>query len=128
LEGKGIADFLPAGDYLYVTATEGLYRIYSPPVSVKESKAEEVLLPIELYPSPARDIIYVKNDYWGIEEVKVYDMLGRECAVGDFNINQFEVTNLQSGVYIAKFIFKGNWSIIKKFVKMCREDKNIKNE
>ncbi|HOV92661.1 MAG TPA: T9SS type A sorting domain-containing protein [Candidatus Kapabacteria bacterium] len=118
LADKTIMDFIPAGDYLYVSTIEGLYRIYSPPVSVKESKTEEVILPIELYPSPARDIIYVKNDYWGINEVKVYDMLGRECAVGVFNINQFDVSNLQSGVYLAKFIFPGNWSIIKKFVKM----------
>ena len=118
LDGKQITDILKGGDYLYVSTYEGLYRIYSPPVSVKESKIDEVLLPIELYPSPARDIIYVKNDYWGINEVKVYDMLGRECAVGHFNRNQFDISNLQPGVYLAKFIFPGNWSIIKKFVKM----------
>ena len=117
-ERKNIEILLQGGDYLYANTIEGLYRIYSPPVSVKESKTEEVILPIELYPSPARDIIYVKNDYWGINEVKVYDMLGRECAVGRFNINQFDISNLQPGVYLAKFIFPGNWSIIKKFVKM----------
>ncbi len=118
IENREITDLLTAGDYLYVTTPEGLFRIYSPPVSVKENKTEEVLLPIELYPNPARDIIYVKNDYWGISEVKVYDMLGRECSVGRFNVNQFDVSNLQSGVYVAKFIFPGNWLIIKKFVKM----------
>ncbi len=118
LERKEITDIYAGGDYLYASTWEGLFRVYSEPVSVRENTVEEVLLPIELYPSPARDIIQIKNNYYKIKEIKVYDLLGREIAIKKYNNTEFEVTGLEPGVYITRLIFEDNWSITKKFVKM----------
>lgn len=115
LEDKKIIDMFPAGDYLFVTTTEGMYKtVSSPAVSVVEDRT---IYPIQLYPNPTNETVYLKNNIYNIKNILVYDILGAEYKIDRFSNNSFDVNALNRGVYIAKIIFEGDWFITKKFIK-----------
>lgn len=115
LEDKAILDMFPAGDYLFVTTTEGMYKtVSSSAVSVVEDRT---IYPIQLYPNPTNETVYLKNNIYNIKNILVYDILGVEYKIDRFSNNSFDVNALNRGVYIAKIIFEGDWFITKKFIK-----------
>ncbi len=116
LGNKEITDIFSAGDYIYASTKEGLYKAYTETNDVKIEI--ETLFPIEFYPMPVNDKINIKNNYYKLINVKVYDVTGKEYPVSRFSNHEFELPSLKAGVYITMLIFEGNWSITKKFIKM----------
>ncbi len=117
-EGLGTKEIVfmhSAGDYMYVSTKEGLFRAFSKGTT-DVTMEKETLFPIEFYPIPAIDIMNIKNNYYNLRKVIIYDINGREYDVRNFTNDYFETTNLHAGVYIAKLIFEGGWSISKKFI------------
>jgi photosystem II stability/assembly factor-like uncharacterized protein len=112
---KEIVDLFSAGDYIYVSTREGLFRAFSQGTT-DIAIEKETLFPIKFYPIPAIDIINMKNNYYNLNNVKIYDINGREYEVKNFSNDYFDTSNLHSGIYIAKLIFEGDWSISKKFI------------
>jgi hypothetical protein len=53
---------------------------------------------IEMYPNPANTILYFKN-LVGETSISIYDLLGRKVMSGIINNNQFDINNLDHGLY-----------------------------
>jgi len=117
LEGNVITDILPVEDYLYISTWEGLFRIKVEPVNVKEETEKIVLKPIELYPNPANDNVSIGNNYYTIEQITIFDMLGREVAKPNFTQENFELKGISDGFYIVEITFEGGWSVHRKIIK-----------
>lgn len=115
LEDIEIVDFFAGGNYIFASTKEGLFKAFVETDDVSVEK--ETIFPIELYPNPASDIIYLKNNHYNLKNVLIYDINGNEFKGINFTNSYFETKNLNSGVFIVKFIFDGDWSIIKKFIK-----------
>lgn len=118
LDGNVITDILAVEDYLYISTTEGLFRIKTEPVSVGEQNKIVTLKPIELYPNPASEKIRIQNNYYNLTNLQVLDIYGREQKISNNTGEEFDVSHLQSGIYIVKLTFDGSWYVAKKFVKM----------
>jgi hypothetical protein len=113
LKFNSITDIFSAGDYLFASTKEGLFHLYTEP----NSGEKESLLPIKLYPIPASDIIFMKYNYFNLTGVKAYDIMSREHEIEDFSNDYFDVSGLETGVYIAKLYFDDSWFLTKKFIK-----------
>ena len=117
LNGNEITDILTVDNYLYISTTEGLFRIKVDPVSVEEELDKITILPIELYPNPGLDKMQVANNYYNLKNVEIYDILGNKYEVQDYSNDYFDISSLDDGVYIAKLTFEGGWFITRKFIK-----------
>jgi len=109
----------------YVWAIEAIYTtgnsvfsfsnpiVGSPPVSIAEFDADE----INVYPNPARNILYVTN----CEEstAVIYSITGQEMEQYRLNgqLNEINVSNFENGLYIIKIVGNNNEVTIKKFLK-----------
>jgi len=118
LDGNIITDITPVEDYLYISTVEGLYRIKTDPVSVGEQNEKVTLKAIELYPNPASDKVRIQNNYYNLTNLQVFDIYGREQKINNYTGEEFDISQLQSGIYIVKLTFDGSWYVAKKFVKM----------
>ncbi|NLN72631.1 MAG: T9SS type A sorting domain-containing protein [Bacteroidales bacterium] len=67
-------------------------------VSVENYEKEEAL---EIFPNPAQDFIYVKNNISSKSEYKIYDVNGKLCQWGSLeeNSNKINFKNLKTGTY-----------------------------
>ena len=118
LDANEVTDILSVDNYLYISTIEGLFRMRVDPVSVKDEIEKVTLLPIELYPNPASGIIKLQNNYYNLTNLQIYDIYGREQQASNFSNEQFDVSGLQTGVYVVKLTFDNSWFITRKFVKM----------
>lgn len=118
LDGNIITDILAVDKYLYISTIEGLFRMKVDAVGVKEEVEKVTLQPMELYPNPASEKIQIKNNYYNLTNVQVYDIYGREQKISNYNSKEIELGDIQSGVYIVKMTFDNSWIVIKKIVKM----------
>ena len=76
---------------------------------------EELTSSLLLYPNPANDKLYIKTEI-EVEEVVVYDALGRQQLAVSCQQSAISVSNLNSGVYFV--MIKTNESVVmKRFVK-----------
>lgn len=116
--GNIINDTMSVEDYLYISTVEGLYKIKTDPVSVAEQNDKVTLKPIALYPNPASDKVRIQNNYYNLTNLQVFYIYGREQRVSYYTDKEFDVSHLQSGIYIVKLTFDGSWYVAKKFVKM----------
>ncbi len=117
LNGNVITDIFPVDEYLYISTYEGLFRTKINPVSVQEKTEKTTLLPIELYPNPAIDEVNILNNYYTIDQITIYDMLGREVTKPFFTQDNFEIRGIKEGFYFVKLTFEGGWSVYKKIIK-----------
>lgn len=70
-----------------------------------------------LFPNPATDFVYVKGDYVAYE---IYDIMGhRVLSEKNISTNMEEIciTNLESGIYMIRFLTKNDKIVTKKFIK-----------
>ena len=127
---------------LYVTIEKGLYSHYSfvDTVSVNhtyeyyvtavysdgcEASTEPITLfvdsvneigteEIAFYPNPAADVIYVKGN---ISVCEIYDLVGKLIKTISANIDAISVKDLQSGVYMIRFITENGNVVTRKIIK-----------
>jgi photosystem II stability/assembly factor-like uncharacterized protein len=113
-----VTDIMPVEDYLYISTVEGLFRIKVDPVGVREQTEKVTLKPIELYPNPASNKVRIENNYYNLTNLQVFDIYGREQKISNYTSEEFDVTQLQTGIYIVKLTFDGSWYVAKKFIKI----------
>jgi photosystem II stability/assembly factor-like uncharacterized protein len=111
---KEITDIFSAGNYLFASTKEGLYRAYTGTENSVEQFEDANL---KFFPIPAENVIFMKNIIEAITEIRVYDISGKEFIIKNFSNDYFDISGLEKGVYIAKLIFDDRWSITKKFIK-----------
>ena len=67
------------------------------------SVPDSVLKPISIYPNPAQDILRIENNSTtGITSIRIYDVLGRLVLAQNSDVNQIDVSHLNSGVLFVK--------------------------
>ena len=71
---------------------------------------------ISIYPNPVKDILYINNQNETIEEIVVYDVLGKKVMEQNNNNAQINLSDLQSGFYVVKIKTEKGY-ICKKVVK-----------
>ena len=71
---------------------------------------------LEIYPVPTFRILNFESNL-EINQVEVYDLLGKQIIVKDKPGNQLNVVNLADGAYFIKFEFSNKRTISKRFVK-----------
>lgn len=73
---------------------------------------------INIYPNPASDFLrFDSSDFTDISEIQIIDVAGKVIMTrSDINNKSIDVSNLQAGVYFAKFKTR-NQFITKKFIK-----------
>ncbi len=71
---------------------------------------------IQLYPNPAKEILFVNKSTLNTLSYTLYDISGRYIKGGKIDNNSIQVKSLQKGFYILQII-DGNETFIKKFVK-----------
>ena len=57
---------------------------------------------ISVYPNPVKDILYINYQNETIEEIVVYDLLGKKIVEQKTNNNQINLSELKSGFYVVK--------------------------
>lgn len=99
---------------LYYSKNAQLWKFDSSTLSVNSINAIES---IDFYPNPASEFVYFSNqDY--ISQAKIYDLNGKLVFEENIHsINKIDIANLNSGVYIIKFISKNGSMTYKKLVK-----------
>lgn len=73
---------------------------------------------IALYPNPANTSFQINTD---VSNIDIYDITGKEVKSfsGDFdNSNQYDVSDLKSGVYLVNIITRDNKKQTSKLIKM----------
>ncbi|MBP5643221.1 MAG: T9SS type A sorting domain-containing protein [Bacteroidales bacterium] len=78
---------------------------------IEETESEDG---ITVYPNPATDFIKIQGDYVSYE---LYDVVGKRLESMSANMEEIRVTDLQSGIYIIRFIMNDGNVVTKKFVK-----------
>jgi len=85
----------------------------STPLGIENSTLEK----LELYPNPAKDILYLKyNKNLELASIKLYDVLGRLVMTLNGVDDQIEVSHLDSGIFFVE-IASDRSRITKKFIK-----------
>lgn len=102
---------LNSRNILFIYPILGVKHSNSSITQVNESNA------VTLYPNPASNKVYLASPY-GINEVQVYNMLGRQLETKKVNCSNYtlDVSNLEKGNYVIKVITPRG-TIDKKFVK-----------
>lgn len=96
--------------YIYFNRITGAYNFSNTVLSNEEISTEEVLT---FYPNPANDkVIFSEN----INEIKVYDMLGKEINVS-LNKNEISISELATGTYLMKVTTLDGKSFTKNIIK-----------
>lgn len=82
-------------------------------VSTEEQYASE----LEIFPNPAQDFIFLKNEEGSNLDYQIYSSLGRLISTGTTNNNGVNISALTSGNYFLKVNSKGKEEVVK-FVKI----------
>lgn len=70
---------------------------------------------LKIYPNPTQGIIYFKNGNTPINRIEIYNLLGAQVK-NIQNSNTINLSNIESGVYLAK-IYSNKKTITKKIIK-----------
>ncbi len=71
---------------------------------------------VDIYPNPANNYIVVDGN--DIQEVEIYDMMGRKVVSSDMQSSSvIEIDNLSSGIYMIRLVDFNNNVSTKKFIK-----------
>ncbi|MFZ4724233.1 MAG: BACON domain-containing protein [Paludibacter sp.] len=71
---------------------------------------------IEIYPNPVKKLLHLNCDIDGIQQLDIFDTSGRKLNCSNFTNNtDYDVSNLNSGVYLLRINYKGQ-EYFKKFI------------
>ena len=106
---------IPDPNFYYgMTKVEGIILNIIPdmgPLAVHESTAQQ---PLEVYPNPVSEVLYVKNISSESVEYSIFNLMGQEVAAGSSN-GTISVAGLEKGLYFLQIKGK-NFSETVKFV------------
>lgn len=88
------------------------YHINVSSLGLSEKKFEL----ISLYPNPAQDIVYLKEENLKMSHIEILDAFGKTVMVKTTDLNELNISSLDKGIYIIKIDFKGKQETVR-FVK-----------
>ena len=71
---------------------------------------DDALSSTMLYPNPTRGVIYF-NNYENVQQVSIWSLTGVKLAEFHGEMNQIELSNLRSGIYLIKIISKSGQEV-----------------
>ena len=90
---------IPDSNFYYgMTKVEGIILNIIPkngPLTVYESASQQ---PLEVYPNPVSDVLYLKNLPCEVVEYSIFNLLGQKMAEG-FSSGSVSVAGLEKGIY-----------------------------
>ena len=90
---------IPDPDFYYgMTKVEGIILNIIPkdgPLAVQENTTKQ---PLEIYPNPVSDVLYVRNLPCEIVEYSIFSLMGQEVAAG-LSSGTISVARLDKGIY-----------------------------
>lgn len=99
---------------LYYSKNAQLWKFDSSTLSINSISAIEK---IHFYPNPASEFVYFSN-HDDISQTKIYDLNGKLVFEENIHsINKIDIANLNSGIYIIKFISRNGSMTYRKLVK-----------
>ena len=108
---------IPDPNFYYgMTKVEGIILNIIPdmgPLAVHESTVQQ---PLEIYPNPVSDVLYVKNLPCEKVAYSIYNLMGQEVAAGFSNGTIF-VVGLEKGIYFLQVKGEGSCETVKFIVK-----------
>jgi hypothetical protein len=108
---------IPDPNFYYgMTKVEGIILNIIPkdgPLSVHESTAQQ---PLEVYPNPVSDILFIKNLPCKKVEFSIFNMLGQEVTTG-YSTGSISVAGLEKGIYFLQVKGEGICETVKFVVK-----------
>ena len=108
---------IPDPNFYYgMTKMEGIILNIIPkdgPMAVHESDRQQ---PLEIYPNPVSDVLYMKNLPCERVEYAIFNVLGQEVADG-FSCGTISVADLGKGLYFLQIKGEGFWRTAKFVVK-----------
>ncbi|WP_408671461.1 T9SS type A sorting domain-containing protein [Lutibacter sp.] len=84
------------------------------------SVEDEFLSSLKIYPNPVKDFLKIELPVnYSNAKVEIYDIYGRYLSNSSIstNVNEIDVSNLNSGVYMFRIVLKNKFGI-HKFIKM----------
>ena len=69
---------------------------------------------VVVYPNPVVDNVYVVGD---VASCEIYDLVGKRVKSVSTNMEEISITDLQSGIYMMRFVMKNGNVVTKKIVK-----------
>jgi beta-glucanase (GH16 family) len=79
-------------------------RVYQSSGSLSNNQYQDN--PINLFPNPSKDIIYISTNE-NIDEIQVYNTIGQLVKTKSKQTNKLEVFDLEPGMYLLKIQIKG---------------------
>ena len=108
---------IPDPNFYYgMTKVEGIILNIIPdmgPLAVHESTIQQ---PLEVYPNPVSDVLYVKNLPCEKVVYSIYNLMGQEVAAG-FSNGTISVVGLEKGIYFLQVKGEGSCETVKFIVK-----------
>ena len=108
---------IPDPNFYYgMTKVEGIILNIIPtmgPLAVHESTAQQ---PLEIYPNPVSDVLYVKNLPCEKAAYSIFNLMGQEVAAGSTN-GTISVAGLEKGIYFLQVKGEGICETVKFVVK-----------
>ncbi len=108
---------IPDPNFYYgMTKVEGIILNIIPkdgPLSVHESTAQQ---PLEVYPNPVFDVLFIKNLPCKMVEYSIFNMLGQEVTTG-YSTGTISVAGLEKGIYFLQVKGEGICEAVKFVVK-----------
>ena len=108
---------IPDPNFYYgMTKVEGIILNIVPnmgPLAVHESTVQQ---PLEIYPNPVSDVLYVKNLPCEKVEYSIFNLMGQEVASG-FSNGTISAAGLEKGIYFLQVKEEGSCETVKFVVK-----------
>jgi hypothetical protein len=96
----GVQNMLARVDSIQSYYRNGLLSACGDPVSVKDDLVKQTV--INVYPNPAKDIIYIKQEGISAVNISIIDMTGKTIfsTSSTENVSPINISNLSKGVYL----------------------------
>ena len=108
---------IPDPNFYYgMTKVEGIILNIIPsmgPLTVHENTAQQ---PLEVYPNPVSDVLFIKNLPCKKVEFSIFNMLGQEVTTG-YSTGTISVAGLEKGIYFLQVKGEGTCETVKFVVK-----------
>jgi uncharacterized protein (TIGR02145 family) len=66
-----------------------------------------------IFPNPAQDKLYIRNDKLSNAQILILDLHGKQVICRQMNSNPIDISNLSKGIYLVKIVDSGNIIVYK---------------
>jgi len=99
----------------YYSATQGIYYLDGVIMNYNDLGIDEYAQNLGVYPNPTNGMVYLKSNAFA-EEAWIYDAQGRVCLHIENNVNSFDLSSFEAGMYTLLVKANGNLNQFKVIV------------